>query len=310
MKNTSQAHHQNIGSGILQEALTVVQCDKRDATHFVIQHNNRLKFLIELKGGIEYLKRTIAPYDKGLILLSLLISFIPKKLLILAKLGFFANVKLHPAIAEHVQGNSRYNILIGSYDTAQKIVLQCFGHPNKDCTFIKVGNKGSREQMEREIHFLKNAQNYKTFAIPTLLGSESIQDGRPFSIMVTKGFNGKKVPLKMTAEIFRITREIAGKSIDINGIPHTFSHGDFAPWNIRKDGSTYTVFDWEHCGIRPIGYDAAYFIIMYEIALNHRNFEQAFKSSTILLKRLAPELKLNFELIKQEFCKTTKTLQF
>ena len=56
--------------------------------------------------------------------------------------------------------------------------------------------------------------------------------------------------------------------------------------------------------------DAAYFIIMYEIALNHRNFEQAFKSSTIQLKHLAPELKLNYEQIKQEFCKTTKTLQF
>lgn len=300
----------NIGSGILQDALTIVRCDRKEATHFVIQHGNRLKFLIDLKSGIRYLKRTIAAYDSGLILLLRLISFIPKRLLILAKLGFFANVKLHPTIAEHVPTDARYNILVGSYDSAQKLVLQCFCHSNNDCIFVKVGNKGSQEQMERETQFLKNAKNYKTFAIPALLGSESIQDGKPFSIQITKGFNGKKVPLKMTAEIFRITQEIAGQSIDINGIPHTFSHGDFAPWNIRKDGSTFTIFDWEHCGIRPIGYDAAYFIIMYEIALNHRNFEQAFKSSTIQLKHLAPELKLNFEQIKQEFCKTTKTLQF
>lgn len=300
----------NVGSGILAEAMTISPCGSNRATHFALCHGSRIKYLIEKNEGIPHLLKTIAPYDKKLSILLYLLPLIPWWILKFANLGYFAKVDLHEDIVKAIPESHKTNILVGSYDTAQKIVLQCFSQPNNDCTFIKVGNKGSREQMERETHFLKNAKNYNTFAIPTLLGSESIQDGRPFSILVTKGFNGKKVPLKMTAEIFRITQEIAGQPIDINGIPHTFSHGDFAPWNIRKDGSTFTVFDWEHCGIRPIGYDAAYFIIMYEIALNHRNFEQAFKSSTIQLKHLAPELKLNYEQIKQEFCKTTKTLQF
>ncbi len=310
MSDIAHPTSNNNGSGILQEALTIVRCDRKEATHFVIQHGNRLKFLIDLESGIGYLKRTIAAYDIGLILLLRLISFIPKRLLIHAKLGFFANVKLHPTIAEHVPSKSSWNILVGTYDSAQKIVLQCFSSLNNDCVYIKVGNKGSQVQMERETQFLKNAKNYNTFAVPTLLTSESIQDGSPFSIQVTKGFNGNKVPLKMTAEIFRISKEIVGNSIDVNGEPHTFSHGDFAPWNIRKDGDTYTVFDWEHCGLRPEGYDVVYFCLMIEIALHHLTFDIAYDRAIKTVKHFNPDLRPNKELILKYFRKTTKTLTY
>lgn len=308
MSDSAHPPINNNGSGILSEALDIVRCDRKEATHFVVQHGNRLKFLIELKSGIGYLKRTIAAYDTGLILLLRLISFIPKQLLILAKLGFFAKVKLHPTIAEHVPANARYNILVGTYDNAQKIVLQCFSQSNNDCIFVKVGNKGSQEQMERETQFLKNAKNYNTFAIPTLLASESMREGSPFSIQVTKGFNGNKVPLKMTAELFRISKEIAGDSINVDGEPHTFSHGDFAPWNIRKEGDTYTVFDWEHCGLRPVAFDVVYFCLMIEIALHHRTFDIAYDRAIRTVKQFAPDLAPNKELILSHFRKTTKTL--
>lgn len=310
MSSIPPSQYESTGSGILQEALIISCCNRKDATHFVIQHGNRLKYLIELKSGIKHLKRTIAAYDTGLLLLLRLISFIPKQLLIFAKLGYFANVKLHPAVNEKVPTTSRWNILVGAYDDVQKIVLQCFDQEREACTFIKVGNKGSAEQMEREINFLRNAGTFQTFTTPILVDSVSIHNGSPFTILITKDFKGKKINHKLTEKLFNIATEIAGEPILVNGEPHTFSHGDFAPWNIRKNGNGFIVFDWEHYGLRPEGYDLIYFHIMIEIALNHRNFDEAYNRALRTVKRFNPNLSPNRELILHHFSKTTKALNY
>ena len=310
MSDIAHPTSNNNGSGILQEALTIVRCDRKEATHFVIQHGNRLKFLIDLESGIGYLKRTIAAYDIGLILLLRLISFIPKRLLIHAKLGFFANVKLHPTIAEHVPSKSCWNILVGTYDRAQKLIFQCFSTIGKPCFFIKIGNRGSAEQMEKEMRFLQHPHTFESFDIPRLSHSELISEGAPFNIQITDAFEGNKIPPVLNKKIYQIAKEIAGEPTLIDGIPYTFSHGDFAPWNIRKKGSSYTVFDWEHCGMRPLGYDAAYFIIMTEVALHKRCFNDAFEIACQQLHQLEPDLELNRELIFQEFARTTKALSY
>lgn len=306
--NFLQLH--SFGSGILKEAASIFQARQKAATHFVLTHGNKIKYFINIKRGICPLKRSIATYNKKLSLLMFLLPLIPWQLLRMMGLGYFARVDLHPLIQQFIPKGNVWNILVGTYDEAQKLVFQCFEDETSACTFIKVGNKGSDTQMQREINFLKQNHNYSTFKVPSILGEAKMRDGAPFNILVTKEFHGEKSKPILSEEIYKIAEEISGDPILIDGSPYTFSHGDFAPWNIRKESNSYTVFDWEHCGMRPAGYDAAYYIIMSEISLNHCDFDTAFDIAMQQLKRLAPHIELNREKIRNEFSKTTKALKF
>lgn len=300
----------NHGSGILREAIKITTCPRSEATHFAICHNSHIKFLLHLQSGIPYLRKTVAAYNKKLALLLKLLPCIPTRLLQAAGFGYFARVSLHPSTKAVIPPGQKWNILVGTYDSAQKIVFQCFADKTTPCTYIKIGNQGSAEQMEKEILFLKNNQRYQSFEIPHLKYSELISAGAPFNIQVTDEFQGARIQPVLNEEICRIAKEIAGPSVLIDGTPHTFSHGDFAPWNIRRTGCTYTVFDWEHCGMRPEGYDIAYFLIMSQIALNKRTFDEAYEIAVTQIQKFDSQIQFNKEQIYREFIKTTKALQF
>lgn len=300
----------NYGSGILREAIKIMACPRSEATHFAICHGSHIKFLVQLKSGVSFLQRAAAPYNKKLLLLLRLFPYIPKYVLQAAGLGYFTRISIHPEVQSVLPQTCECNILVGTYDSAQKLVFQCFTNKNTACTFIKVGNHGSAEQMENEIQFLKESKPYQSFQIPHLNDYALISEGASFNIQITDEFEGEKIPPILNEEIYRMTTEIAGEPTAINGELYTFSHGDFAPWNIRKNGGRYTVFDWEHYGLRPVGYDAAYFIIMSEVALHKSNFNKAFDKACQQIQQFAPELKLNRELILQEFSRTTKALIF
>ncbi|MEE1265783.1 MAG: phosphotransferase [Akkermansia sp.] len=300
----------NHGSGILREAIKITTCPRSEATHFAICHNSHIKFLLHLQSGIPYLRKTVAAYNKKLALLLKLLPCIPTRLLQAAGFGYFARVSLHPSTKAVIPPGQKWNILVGTYDSAQKIVFQCFADKTTPCTYIKIGNQGSAEQMEKEILFLKNNQRYQSFEIPHLKYSELISAGASFNIQVTDEFQGDRIQPVLNEEIIRIAKEIAGPSVLIDGTPHTFSHGDFAPWNIRRTGCTYTVFDWEHCGMRPEGYDIAYFLIMSQIALNKRTFDEAYEIAVTQIQKFDSQIQFNKEQIYREFIKTTKALQF
>lgn len=298
------------GSGILNEALCITPCPAGKASHFVLCKGDKIKFIIDLKDGKQHLTANVAAYSKGLALLLKLLPIIPYGILKSAKLGYFAQVSLHQDIARFLPENHRWNILVGTYDCAQKIVLQCYANKTTPRIFVKVGNAGSAAQMEREIRFLQEASTYTSFEVPHMQGYCLKDEQHPFNIQVTREFQGEKVPPVLTPELYAVTRELAGERILKDGVVYEFSHGDFAPWNIRKTNGTYTVFDWEHCGMRPAGYDAAYFIIMTEVALHHCSFAEAFESAQSQLRTLAPELRLDYNLMYEEFAKTTKALTF
>lgn len=300
----------NHGSGILREAIKITTCPRSEATHFAICHNSHIKFLLHLQSGIPYLRKTVAAYNKKLALLLKLLPCIPTRLLQAAGFGYFARVSLHPSTKAVIPPGQKWNILVGTYDSAQKIVFQCFADKTTPCTYIKIGNQGSAEQMEKEILFLKNNQRYQSFEIPHLKYSELISAGATFNIQVTDEFQGDRIQPVLNEEICRIAKEIAGPSVLIDGTPHTFSHGDFAPWNIRRTGCTYTVFDWEHCGMRPEGYDIAYFLIMSQIALNKRTFDEAYEIAVTQIQKFDSQIQFHKEQIYREFIKTTKALQF
>lgn len=298
------------GSGILQEALQVQRCRAKDATHFVLCKGNKIKFFIHLQGGEPHLLKCVKAYSGALALLLKLLPIIPYRSLQMAGLGYYAKVNAHAAIQKCIPSGQSYNILVGTYDSAQKLVLQCFNTTQGECTFIKVGNAGSAEQMEREIKFLQAEHNFRRFSIPQISAFRLRSETEPFNIQVTQEFHGEKTEPVMTPELYAITREIAGESTVTDGREYEFTHGDFAPWNIRTTASGYTVFDWEHCGLRPKGYDAAYFIIMTEVALRGCSFAEAFETAVSTLREIDPALQLDYQLIYQEFAKTTKALSF
>ncbi len=300
----------NTGSGIINDVLQIRRCRSKEASHFVICHSKRIKFAISLNSGIQFLRSTAAAYNKKLALLLHCIPFIPLRFLHIAGLGYYAKIFLSPAVKHVIEPHYSWNILVGTYDRAQKLIFQCFSTIGKPCFFIKIGNRGSAEQMEKEMRFLQHPHTFESFDIPRLSHSELISEGAPFNIQITDAFEGNKIPPVLNKKIYQIAKEIAGEPTLIDGIPYTFSHGDFAPWNIRKKGSSYTVFDWEHCGMRPLGYDAAYFIIMTEVALHKRCFNDAFEIACQQLHQLEPDLELNRELIFQEFARTTKALSY
>lgn len=300
----------SFGSGIIKETTSIFPANPQNSTHFVLTHGNKIKYFINLKRGIRPLRKSIATYNKKLSFLMFFLPWLPWQLLRIIGLGYFARVDIHPFIQQFIPEDNSWNILVGTYDEAQKLVFQCFDDKTSACTYVKVGNKGSDAQMRREIDFLKGNHHYSTFKIPAILGEAQMSDDSPFNILITKEFQGEKAEPVLSEEIYKIAVEIAGNPILTDGALYTFSHGDFAPWNIRKNANSYTVFDWEHCGMRPEGYDAAYYIIMSEISLKHCDFNTAFDIAQQQLKQLAPHIKLNREKIRDGFSKTTKALKF
>lgn len=298
------------GSGILHEALEISRCPRGAASHFAICHGEKIKYLISLNRGTPQLRKSMVAYNRKLALLLCLLPILPWFLLALLGIGYFAQVRLHEAILAHIPEGKHWNILVGTYDSVQKIILQCFSAESPDCLFVKVGNSGSADQMEREINFLRSSCSPAHIILPEVVNSALISEGNIFNILITKEFKGEQIPPILNAELFRLTREIASHSPVSNEEGYEFTHGDFAPWNIRRKGEKFIVFDWEHCRMRPRGYDAAYFIIMVEVALYHRLFDEAFDIAAAQIQRLDSSIRLNKQLIYDEFAKSTKALTF
>lgn len=170
-----------------------------------------------------------------------------------------------------VDNAKKQNILIvhnyyqipGGEDTVvanEKKMLQCF-NASENADFIKIGNAATEKEMNAEISFLQQKRVYSTFDIPQLLGSISRADGATFNIQITKEFVGDKVEPILTQEIVEIYEELSKDKK--NGLE--FSHGDFAPWNLKRNGDKYTLFDWEHCGYRMPGFDLMHYATIVQV---------------------------------------------
>ncbi|MBQ4636999.1 MAG: phosphotransferase [Akkermansia sp.] len=299
-----------LGSGIVQEAISIHKCSAAQATHFVLCNHNKIKFIINLSDGLIRIRSNSAVYNYKLAILLRSIPFIRYKTLALFKIGYFAKIELNSKIAQYIPENNLWNIFVGTYDDVQKIVIQCYSQNNSPCTFIKVGNASSLDQMQREIKFLRERHTYTNLNLPTYISSSLISEESPFNILITKEIQAAPIQSRFTKELFQITREIAQTSSITKDSKKEFTHGDFAPWNIRKNADGYTIFDWEHCGMRPVGYDAVYFIMMTEIALKHSDFDTAFNKACEQIYQLDKTLKINKQEIYNEFTKTTKELIF
>lgn len=247
-------------SGILEQALQCEPCARCHATHFVLCKGGKMRYLISLQGGVAPLTRSLVAYGGKLALLMKLLRLLPYRLLTAAHMGYFAKVSLHPAIAAMVPERHEWNMLVGTYWPKQKLVLQCFRKGEPHCVFVKVGNAASAAEMHTEMDFLAAPHHFRLIGLPEVLAMRRAEGDCPFDILVTREFRGAKVKPILTEDIYRMYQELSADRRTENGQTLALSHGDFAPWNIRKQGDRYIVFDWESCAFRPVGHDIVHFL--------------------------------------------------
>lgn len=287
-------------SSIISQVVKIEKSGRKTATHFVLFNGTQMRYLIDLHGGKIRLSQNLSPYSRKLAFLMRFMIFLPFSLLCCIKLGYFIKAELHAEVEKcRKNTNKKYwNMIIGTYDEKQKLVIQCFNDTDP-AVFIKIGNEATQEEMNAEICFLKKRKKYTSFAIPELLDSSSRSEGSNFNIQVTKEFFGRKVEPMLTQEIVDIYQEL---SRDVqNGF--TFSHGDFAPWNLKRNHQKYTLFDWEHCGYRMPGFDLMHYVEMIEIVINKKGFSEAFESGLASIQKYIPDFEIDKDMFLDEFRK-------
>lgn len=301
-RTNSQTDHETTTSGILEEVFDLQRCEKASATHFVLCKGAKLRFMIHRRAGIVPLQRAVTSYGGKMGLLLRLLKTLPYSLFAWCKLGYFAQVTLNSAVASHVPAGYEWNALIGTYGDRQKVVFQCFKANEKaPCLYIKVGNKHSEPQMQAEIRFLQHEYQFKRINVPKLLSFSFRGKDCPFNIMVTEEFTGEKVPPVLTPEIYELYKELSAETKTIDNQIMVRSHGDFAPWNIRKQGDRYMLFDWEFCGWRPQGYDLIHFLTIVNMNLKHMNFSDAYDEALATAQTYEPSLAMNKEAFFREY---------
>lgn len=276
-------------SPILSQVAEIEPCAPSCATHFALCNGRRLRYLISTDGGCRPLVRSVASYGGKLALLLRLLPLLPFRMLAAAHLGFFAKVRLHAAVRDVLPQGLLWNMLVGTYDAKQKIVVQAFPAGGGDCHFVKIGGEATEAQMTAEMHFLQERPSrFHRVQLPELLAVFYRAEGAPFNIQITREFRGSKVPLLLTEYIVALYREIAGEPQLIDGMLCEFSHGDFVPWNLRRTDKGYIVFDWEHCGMKPCGYDLVYFGVVMRLACRAMTFDNAFDAALADIRRFIP----------------------
>lgn len=285
-------------SNIISQVVKIENTDKKAATHFAICNGSHLRYLIDLNGGAKRLSKNISTYSKKLTMLMYFIDIIPFSLLSSMNLGRFAKPELDSEVeaCRRITQKKYWNMIVGTYDEKQKIVLQCF-NTSENADFIKIGNAATEKEMNAEISFLQQKRVYSTFDVPQLLGSVSRTDGANFNIQITKEFIGSKVEPILTQDIVNIYKELSSDTKD----NLTFSHGDFAPWNLKRRGNKYTLFDWEHCGYRMPGFDLMHYATIIQKVLHGKELSEAFDEGLKNIHQFLPDFYVEKEAFLIEF---------
>lgn len=297
-------------SGILQQAVKIKRVNRKQATHFALCNGDKIRYLIAMKGGKKRLSGNISTYSGKLGLLMKLLKYFPFAALKNIKLGYYVRAELRPVIKDEVRrlNSDAWNMIVGTYDEKQKLVLQCYRKDKLLADFVKIGNKATEKEMLAEIEFLNEKHSYQSFEIPVILGSRILNSECPFNLQITEEFVGDKVEPELTEDIVRIYEELAGQKKVINGVECEFSHGDFAPWNIKKNGKQYTVFDWEHCGYRMKGFDLMHYATIVEMVIHGKTLEDAFDQGLKNIHIFEPGFSVDKKVFLDEFRRLRKQI--
>lgn len=295
----------NKSSGLIEQSLTIKKAKRKDATHFAMCSGNHIRYLISLdKMGKRKLCRNLSSYSSKLSLLVKLLRVTPFAALEKAKLGYYVSVDLNDQLRSQLQDSSSFawNVIIGTYDEKQKLVIQDFSKDNSETFYIKIGNGSTKTAMRSEMDFLSAKYNMISFVIPELVKKVYLSESSPFSIQITKEFIGEKVEIGLTSEIVEIYKELA--AIDGSG-DLEFSHGDFTPWNLKKHKNVYVVYDWEHCGKRMKGFDLLHYVVIPRVMLNSMTLNNAIDEGIAEIRSYIPE----FDIDKEQFIAECRKLR-
>lgn len=297
-------------SGILQQVVKIEKVNRKQATHFALCNGAKIRYLITIEDGKRRLSKNISTYSGKLGVLMKLLVYIPFSLLKVGKMGYYVRARLHPMVQEEVLriNCEAWNMIIGTYDEKQKLVLQCFDKKKLYASFVKIGNKATENEMRAEIEFLKKEHHFRTFRIPRLLGYKVIGDRCPFNIQVTREFKGKKVEPEINNDIVKLYKELSEQKKVIAGIEYEFSHGDFAPWNLKRDDSGYVLFDWEYCGYRMKGFDLMHYATIIEVVMNGRSLEEACEVGLKNIRRFDATFSVDISAFQTEFQKLRRQI--
>lgn len=292
---------------------TAVKCKnskKKNSTHLAIVNDGKVRYLISNDGTLrnharKVLAYNVSSYSKKLGMLMRSLTLIPDFVLKLAHLGKTVSVVLPDEIADTMTEVAEnrwlnkkwgYNIIVGSYVEKQKIVIQCFTEDGNDTAiYFKVCSDNAKAEIENETNYLREPIRSKLFENPKLCYSKLQKDGAQFNIQVTEEFTGTKVNPELTQEIYQLFQEIAGfrKQETNDGELLCFSHGDFTPWNLRKNSDgKYIVFDWEYCRMRFYGFDLIHYLWQIENKLNGKNKDAAIKAAIETAKEYDERLRV------------------
>lgn len=287
----------------------VLTCiEKKDGNYLAIYNDGKLRYLINIEKGISFLSKqklssNIAAYSSKLSLLMKLLRWIPTKLLVICGIGKKVSLEIDCEIEKAIHIISKenyncskvyYNIIVGSYVEKQKMVLQCFSsEASKPTIYLKIGDIHSEKELIAETEYLEKPIVTDTFISPELC-YRSVQEGNRYNIQGTKEFVGETVLPEINAEIYSLYKTIIQSQpemLDDEGNKVYFSHGDFVPWNIKKNNASYIVFDWEYCGFRFYGFDLIHFAWQIENKLNKKDVHQAFVAAITECKKWDAQLR-------------------
>lgn len=280
---------------ILEETIEYKQTTKKNATHFIICKTNKPRYFIDINNGKEKMVKSLSIYSLKLKLLTYMIKHISFTIMEKMNIGYFCSAYLCDEVNNFIKDKFNpkgWNVIVGTYDHKQKIVIQLWDDKNKT-NYCKIGNNNTNNEMITEINYLKLKYRYKTFYIPELIDFQMINDINKFNIQITEGFRGKRVDPVMNENIYKIFKEVSSSKENYikDGIVYTFSHGDFAPWNIKKDREKYVLFDWEHCRMRFYGFDIIHYIYQIETLLNKKSKKNAIDYAIKKSKEYDPILR-------------------
>ncbi len=282
--------------GIIEQVVGIEKVNKHPATHFALCNGEQIRYLIDLKGK-KRLSQNLSTYSGKLGILTKTLPVTPFSVLSAGGMGNYVKCELRSEAERKVRelNKRHWNMIVGTYGPQQKVVLQCFDEDER-AIFLKIGNAATAYEMKNETAFLKRRVKFNSFHIPELIDVDS--EGGELVFQATKEFSGDKVEPVLTEEIVKIYREIASVESDDG---REFSHGDFAPWNMKRDGDSYIVFDWEFCGLRTKGFDLMHFIYSIKTRLEGKNEDAAFAEGLAEIRKYIPAFVVDRSRFENEY---------
>jgi len=210
--------------------------------------------------------------------------------------------------------NSLIQILLGTDGPAQKAIVKIVNSTHGGVeAFIKFGSsKISQERIQQEHDVLTNLPNGLG---PVPLGLEKIGTGLALMVSSLDGVQpGPELPPSENVVDYLNALEVPGlQSVDSNDLlmdlknfsafdfvhevlsrkkwKQVFSHGDFAPWNLRIVGKRVQAFDWEYGRLKGLPYiDLAFYVQQVGALIFKWSSEKTKSESIAALRKYYPEL--------------------